>query len=456
MASVFTERATGTRTYTRADGTVATYARESRARLVMKLTLPNRTRRRVAIQFDTEGQARELLAAARGLEDLTHRTRELTPEHLAPYEQIGLLSSRTHQLLTGAPVRHVPQTWDGVLETYLAKWSISDTPKTRQSRTKRAQYVVTRARDLWATPGDATRQGVEAYLKARLAEGRSLSTVTRDLFTLRHLLGEADLHPLDRLRVPGGRMNRYETRINVLTAAQDHALLRTAWRDRRLLGGAVFGAYLLCRFFGLRPSEAQYLTWDDVQADGLSFGKKPITETESSERWSDGQYHTKTRTLRKVHPPHGREVIAILKAHLPRRGRFVLGSGDRVHADVARTLTSLLDHSASPEARKRAPRDDYFRIRARVLKGLSAYSLRHTFATWMLRRARNGEPYERADLVTLMQWMGHVNPRTTMIYGAGEYEEGTPTILEALRALTAPSASKVVPLRRPRPGRPAA
>ena len=178
-------------------------------------------------------------------------------------------------------------------------------------------------------------------------------------------------------------------------------LLRAARRPRRptasgsnrrpLARGYVYTIYLLTRFFGLRPDEAQYLTWEDVRVDRIIIQAKQIEPSETHERFPDGWWKPKDYELRAIDPPHSRLIIAELRRTIPQEGRFVVGGASVLH-DVTRPVKKLLRRIGS----KRSP-----------------YDLRHTFATWALTHFQ-GQPGD--VLVRVQRWMGHSSLATTMRY----------------------------------------
>jgi integrase len=175
-----------------------------------------------------------------------------------------------------------------------------------------------------------------------------------------------------------------------LSYREDVLLLREVRRSD-LAFGYIYAIWLLMRWFGLRPDEVQYLTWDDVRSDRVLIQPKPIPAHETPETLPGGWWTPKDHELRAIDPPHAALVIAALRRRYPERGRFVVG-GKRVVYEVRKPIGKLLVRIGS----KRTP-----------------YDLRHTFATDMLTRL-SGTPGDA--LVRVQRWMGHADPATTTIY----------------------------------------
>jgi len=221
------------------------------------------------------------------------------------------------------------------------------------------------------------------------------------LFTIRQLLdaGGVDPNPARAARMV--RSSAHSRIPDCLDYREDVLLLRAARRPwqtdrmgvtpRPLANGYAYAIYLLIRFFGLRPDEAQYLTWEDVHPDRIIIQAKRIDPSETHERFPDGWWKPKDYELRAIEPPHSRVVITELQRTTPHHGRFVVG-GAHVLYDVQRPIKKLLTRIGSKR---------------------SQYVLGHTFATWALTHYR-GEPGE--VLVRVQRWMGHSSLATTMRY----------------------------------------
>lgn len=119
---------------------------------------------------------------------------------------------------------------------------------------------------------DITRADVLRYRAARLGEGAAEGTVYKELVVLRLALREQGFDGV----VP--RVSaRYTPRTTHLSPQQAHALLLELQEHRRLF-------VMIAVYGGLRLSELERLTWDDILlADGLihARGKK----TKKSDRW---------------------------------------------------------------------------------------------------------------------------------------------------------------------------
>jgi len=426
VAWIKSERPRTPITRRRKDGTATRYRRPSGARLVYVMTLPDRSRVPVTLWFSDRGrragelQARALLDDAIQLEEWS-RFGPLPPAAVQQFHERGLIPDRVYRQLAGGTVS-LNLTWeDALLELY--RRSVRDgKPKPHNRKMYMASRLlglavregkiqhVGRLRIPWRTPAAVTPESVRTYLDHlrdteyevnKQRKRYTASTVNRVLFTIRQLLDAGGVEPNPARAVRMVKSNLHHRVPDCLDYREDVLLLRAARRRpqtsstgvkrRPLARGYVYTIYLLTRFFGLRPDEAQYLTWEDVRVDRIIIQAKQIDPSETHERFPDGWWKPKDHELRAIDPPHCRLIIAELRRKTPREGRFVVG-GTRVLHDVTRPVEKLLKGIGS----KRAP-----------------YDLRHTFATWALTHYQ-GQPGD--VLVRVQRWMGHSSLATTMRY----------------------------------------
>lgn len=236
------------------------------------------------------------------------------------------------------------------------------------------------------------RSDVRQWRAELLREGKSAYTADRAVTVLSAALGAAvddDLLPanpcrgLKRLpRPPQRRIPATLAEVERVRAAMD------APRDRLMVS--------LMAYAGLRPGELFTIRWEDVRDNTLVI---------RSARGEVGEKGTKTGSIRTV--PVIKPLLDDLVAVAPGDGGLVL-TGD-----------NLEWHNWASRVWRPA------RVRARPRKGISPYSLRHTFASLLIAEGRN--PWQVAAL------MGHANPQmviTTYGHLFAEAELAPPTPME--------------------------
>jgi len=279
------------------------------------------------------------------------------------------------------------------LETWLTGHGVAWEPRTRADR---ADFI-----DRLIEPhlghlriGEIGRSDVRAWRAGLLKEGTTVYGADRAVTVLSAALGAAvddDLIPanpcrgLKRLpRAPARRLPATVAEVEIIRAAM------TTARDRLMVSLMAYG--------GLRPSELRSLRWDDVRAESVV-----IRSALSS---AGAEKTTKTGEDRVV------PILWVLREDFNDLGRQV-GAERVVQGD------NLDGHNWASRVWRPAC------SRARPRKGISPYSLRHTFASLLIAEGRN--PWQVAAL------MGHANPQmviTTYGHLFAEAELAPPAPME--------------------------
>lgn len=262
------------------------------------------------------------------------------------------------------------------LEQWMTGHGVAWEPRTRSDR---ADYI-----DRFIEPhlgklriGEIGRSDVRGWRAALLKEGATVYSADRAVTVLSAALGAAvddDLIPanpcrgLKRLpRKPARRLPATLTEVERVRAAM------VTPRDRLMVS--------LMAYAGLRPSELVTLRWDDVRRETLVV--------RSASRGNGEEKGTKTGSVRPV------PLCAPLRDDLntlERDGHLVI-TGDNL--DWHNWASRIWRPACS---------------RARPRKGISPYSLRHTFASLLIAEGRN--PWQVAAL------MGHSTPDMVIrVYG---------------------------------------
>jgi integrase len=214
---------------------------------------------------------------------------------------------------------------------------------------------------------------LEAYKVHRREDGAKLTTVNRELNTIKAMLNKAvawgSLAQSPAKSVQKFREPRRQVRY--LSAEEVRAVLKAA--DDRLR--PVIEVFLNT---GLRRDELIHLTWADVDF------KNRAVSVQSKDGWHPKDYEAR-------HIPMTPRLKEVLEAQ-PR------GAGGFVFTGAAGTPLNGITLGAS------------FRslLRACGVKGASVHTLRHTFASHLVMSG--------ADLYTVQKLLGHSSIKTTEIY----------------------------------------
>jgi integrase len=258
---------------------------------------------------------------------------------------------------------------------------------------------------------------VEAFIRAKLREGKSRKTVD-DLVGLLSAMyryavkrGLARVNPVELADRP--RQTKVDADIRYLSVEELEALLRAVPADE--LGRMERVLYLTAAMTGMRRGECVALRWRDVDwAAGLIRVRRS---------YGDGQFGPpKSRRSSRAVPMADR--VAAELDRLQRESRFQ-DEEDLVFCHPI--LGGVYDPS---KLRKRFVAT----ARAAGLRPVRFHDLRHTFGT---RMAAVGAP-----LRAIQEWMGHSDYRTTSIYAdyAPDPSQGARYAARAFGALTAEQA----------------
>jgi integrase len=232
---------------------------------------------------------------------------------------------------------------------------------------------------------------VESYVQLKLRAGFARQTVVNQLNFLHGVFshavkrGWASDNPVARVeRPPAGRQ---DPDIRFLRPDELEALLRAAPDDT--LGGLERTLYLTAAMTGLRQGELVALRWCDVD-----WGAGIIRVRRSYTRGEFGRPKSK-RSSRAV--PMADRVAGELERHF--QGSAFQDDGDLVfcHPQTGRPY----DASRLRKRFKKA-------VESAGVREVRFHDLRHTFGTQM---AAAGAP-----LRSLMEWMGHRDFATTLVY----------------------------------------
>ena len=217
---------------------------------------------------------------------------------------------------------------------------------------------------------------IDLYIDRRRAANLQISTINRELATLRRMFNLlADLRPDLAITVPKVKLQAGETRRERVVSHEEEELYLAAadplMRDVALI---LFDC-------GLRPEEAYSLKWPYIRNGNVE------------------NYEGKTPRARRSVPASAR-IMEMLER------RFASNKGEWIFP--APTRSGHIDHSSIKKQHARAIKDS--KVQAFVI-----YSLRHTCLT---RWAESGmNPYElmrragHADLATTMRYIHMTNPK---------------------------------------------
>ena len=181
----------------------------------------------------------------------------------------------------------------------------------------------------------------------------------------------------------------------ILTRAEIDVLLEVAPRSRDLLRGTLpvvvgFGLYA-----GMRDEEMVWARWDKLNQETRVYDISETTCDLTGKTW----YPKSVKPRRVPYPP---QLIEILKEERARQvdyrllGDFILSGEKPYHVDSPQqAFRKMIQREGLPE-------------------DITIYSLRHTYATFMLRSVEDGGAGK--DVRTVQEMLGHQDIRTTMIY----------------------------------------
>jgi integrase len=235
------------------------------------------------------------------------------------------------------------------------------------------------------------RRAVEAYQRAKLAEGLSPKTVSNHVRFLhgvfRYAIGQewALRNPVAGIEHPGERTDDHDLR--ALGVEELEALLRAVPSDH--LGATDRVLYLTAAMTGLRKGELQALRWMDVDW--------PAGVIRVRRSYGGGEF-TAPKSRRSTRAVPMADAVAQELARFQQRSPYA-GEHDLVFAHP---------HSGRPYDASKILKRFKAAMAAAGLRDARFHDLRHTFGT---RMAAAGAP-----LRFIQEWMGHRDYKTTSIY----------------------------------------
>ncbi|MEE8574576.1 MAG: site-specific integrase [Thermodesulfobacteriota bacterium] len=223
-------------------------------------------------------------------------------------------------------------------------------------------------------PGDITSEDVADFLNKRKNKVKS-ATVRKELDLLRRLLD-----PLSKDKNPAREVSlskeKDERLPRPLRPDEMLAFMKALQKRKKYLYNYLRPLTLTYLYAGLRPSELVSLTPEDID---LKTGKIYVQGKEN--------YRTKTGAARSIdiHP----KLRVHIEGCIRKGGIYIFGGNNQILSDsVSRAIREVRDEAG--------------------IKGITAYSLRHSFITGLLKAG--------ADIRYVMDMAGHKKLSTTLRY----------------------------------------
>jgi integrase len=288
-----------------------------------------------------------------------------------------------------------PTDYDAIFEAYLERSiQISKggaTGRTHSSNKSRATRIISWLRDEVPDLQQLTSDDVDRFLNQAAVSAspktvRHLLDVFRVLIDRGVALGMSAQNPA---RAVGRKQSKPTRPRRILTMDEISRLKEASLRHRARINGGLPTVVRFGLYAGLRDEEMVWFRWDAIDWD-----QRIITIGESHCEMTGKTWVPKDREFRRLDVKQ--DFITYMEEERQRQtkeeilGPFVLSGQKPFHVD---TPQQAFQKMISDEG---------------GLEDITIYSLRHTFATMLLRSA--------VDIRTVQDRMGHADVRTTMIY----------------------------------------
>lgn len=308
-----------------------------------------------------KGEARSLLIDAERLEGYSRKgslTRDETiyfvnKKLLSPDEAVDLCPGYT---MAGSS----EVTWGDLLERFEKDSENSEEirARTRGKKINKIKTVISLFNEKGLNPADVKKAHVEEFLDDRKAKKIKAATRRKDLDAIRCLLDyiDEDNNPAREVKPP--KIND-EILPRPFAYPELVIFMNTLRRPefRSLLYGCAIPSAMLYLYAGLRPEEQVNLTRADVDLHTFKIGVQ-----------AKGDYTTKTGKARGVdmHP----KLRFWIRRLLIEKGKYLLGGNRKLNAEhIGQAISKII---------KRAN-----------LEGVTPYSLRHSFCSYLLDAGAN-------------------------------------------------------------------
>ena len=247
---------------------------------------------------------------------------------------------------------------------------------------------------------------VEVWLDDLRRQGYSPWSVYHYLTKMRLLLDQAlalgmiEENPARQISVPLPKVAKDR---RILASEEVTQLLEISLNFRQWISGSLPTAVRLGLYAGLRDEEMCWLKWEAVDWQHRILSIQATTCEETGEQWLPKDFERRRLDVKPA-------LIEYLVEERRRQeeekllGPFVIPGGGRRHVDRRnRPLTSsALSHSFAKMIQA-----------AGLDPSITVYSMRHTYATTLLRPPPRGAGL---DIRTVQQRLGHSGVKTTMEY----------------------------------------
>lgn len=309
--------------------------------------------------------AERMLTEVDRLESLSRKA-ALSKKEITFFVNMEYLTPNEATLLAGAFISPY-RTWNELAIKY-EDWSRSNCRAyTHLCNTSKLKGVLDAFADI--SLAEVSKDNIERFISKRKKEVQN-DTICKELIILRKLLDyiDEDNNPARKIHMPKviGRKKR------PLSAIEMQAFFEKLEQNKRLYYGLLKPFVMFYLYAGMRPSEIARLKKSDIRLDI----KKIIVEGE-----------TKTMEARSIdiHPELMPTLQDLLNRTTNAQGLF----GRKIDAKNISRLISLTMGLAG-------------------LQGMSSYSLRHSFISYLLKHTR--------DLAYVMRQAGHKQIKTTQGY----------------------------------------
>ena len=294
------------------------------------------------------------------------RKASLSKKEITFYCNMKYLSPEEATLLAGAFISPY-QTWRELAKRY-EDWARTNCRAyTHNCNMSKLKLVLNAFEKI--PLGELKREDMQDYISRRKKEVKA-DTICKELIVLRKLLDyfQPDDNPARKIPMPKLLDKRKKRPLSII---EMQTFFRQLEKNRSSIYGLLKEFVMLYLYAGMRPSEIIRLKPSDVRLDIQKIHVQGETKT-GEDRSID------------IHP----ELMSILKSLLKKaKGDYLFGK-------------KLLGPSLSRAIRKT--------MRSAGLSGITPYSLRHSFISYLLKHTR--------DLAYVMKQAGHKNIKTTQGY----------------------------------------
>jgi len=301
---------------------------------------------------------------------------------------------------------------DAYKEFWLAKTDREIISKNLGSDMSHARNILFWLEENCGELGNLTPDMVKEYLLAQKAEGLAENTIKNRLNIFRQLIDRAVV--LDMIQDnPARQVNLKQVHVKLKGTAQETKrilrneeipiLLEASLNHRELINGGLPTVVRLGLYAGLRNQEMCWFTWDAIDWQNRIIRVMETTCRATGETWKPKDYELRRLDVKQ----NFIDYLAEEKERQEREGtvsQFVIRGGNKRHPQY---WNKPLQQDAPQKAFSRMVREEGLN------PGITVYSLRHTYATMLLRPPPNGAGL---DIKTVQQKMGHSDIKTTMTY----------------------------------------